>query len=258
MYEMGALLTTRQLQELLQVDRITIYRMLSDGRIRGFKVGGQWRFPRQAIERWLHEQQAMVGAEVPAPEESVPPSAEALPLSCVGAIQDIFAQALGVAAVTTAVDGTLLTAIANSCRFCNLILGTDAGRERCIASWRAAVARTGQTLPSSVCHAGLRYAWARIEVQGEFVAVIHAGQFLTEALVWDAGWEERVSALSQVTGLGAADLRDALAEVAVLDGQRQQQVSLLVRRVADTFSEIGEERLGLLTRLKRISEITQL
>ncbi|MGD8518216.1 MAG: helix-turn-helix domain-containing protein, partial [Anaerolineae bacterium] len=50
-----ALLTTRQLQELLQVDRITIYRMLDDGRLEGFKVGGQWRFSRQAIDQWLEE-----------------------------------------------------------------------------------------------------------------------------------------------------------------------------------------------------------
>jgi excisionase family DNA binding protein len=91
MDEMSALLTTRQLQDLLQVDRITIYRMLGDGRIRGFKVGGQWRFPRQAIERWLHEQQTEVEAEISTPEGAVRPSAEALPLSCVGAIQEIFA-----------------------------------------------------------------------------------------------------------------------------------------------------------------------
>jgi hypothetical protein len=32
-----ALLATRQLQELLQVDRITICRMLDDGRLEGFK-----------------------------------------------------------------------------------------------------------------------------------------------------------------------------------------------------------------------------
>ena len=58
MNDRDTLLTARQLQELLQVDRITIYRMLSDGRLEGFKVGGQWRFSRQAIQGWLKEQQA--------------------------------------------------------------------------------------------------------------------------------------------------------------------------------------------------------
>lgn len=253
---MSALLTTRQLQGLLQVDRITIYRMLSDGRIHGFKVGGQWRFPRETIERWLQEQQTAVGARISA-SETVRPSVEALPLPCVQAIQDIFAQALGVAAVTTAVDGTLLTPIANSCRFCNLILGTDTGRARCIASWRAAAARPGQTPLLSLCHAGLRYVWARIEVQSEFVAAIHAGQFLTEPPVWDSNWEGSIAALAQATDLNAEDLWAALSEVAVLDEQRLRQVPLLVRQVAATFAEISEERLSLITRLRRISEITQ-
>lgn len=258
MDDMNTLLTVRQLQELLQVDRITIYRMLNDGRIRGFKVGGQWRFPRQSIEQWLQEQQTPVQARVSAPDQPVRPSVEALPLSCVQAIQNIFAQALGVAAVTTAVDGALLIPIGNSCRFCNLVLGTDAGRERCVSSWRAAAARPGQTPLLSVCHAGLRYVWGRIEVQSEFVAAIHAGQFVTEPPSSDMGWDERISALAQGTGLNPADLQDALSEVTVLDGQRQQQIPLLVRQVAATFSEISEERLSLLNRLRRIAEITQL
>ena len=41
---MDELLTTRQVQSILQVDRTTIYRMLKDGRLRGVKVGQQWRF----------------------------------------------------------------------------------------------------------------------------------------------------------------------------------------------------------------------
>jgi excisionase family DNA binding protein len=40
-------LTTRQVQNILQVDRITIYRMLQDGRLKGVKIGQQWRFPAE-------------------------------------------------------------------------------------------------------------------------------------------------------------------------------------------------------------------
>ncbi|MCA9947998.1 MAG: helix-turn-helix domain-containing protein, partial [Anaerolineales bacterium] len=38
---MEDLLTTRQVQELLQVDRTTVYRMRKDGRLTGVKVGQQ-------------------------------------------------------------------------------------------------------------------------------------------------------------------------------------------------------------------------
>jgi excisionase family DNA binding protein len=52
------LLTARQLQDLLKVDRITIYRMLGDGRLTGFKVGGQCRFSWWQIETWFQERHA--------------------------------------------------------------------------------------------------------------------------------------------------------------------------------------------------------
>lgn len=253
---MDALLTSRQLQDLLQVDRITIYRMLNDGRLQGFKVGGQWRFSRQAIERWLQEQQADLDVpEPPTTAADLQPSADLLPLSCIQAIQGIFAEALGVGTVTTAVDGTPLTPIAHSCDFCNLILSTQAGRQRCIGSWRAAAA-TGRDVPRlATCHAGLRYAWGRIEVRGDFVAATHAGQFLDTPPSVEA-WSARLTELAVASGLDEQALRQALARVPVLDETRRQQVPRLLHRVAATFSEIGEERLNLLGRLRRIAEMT--
>jgi len=264
---MDALLTVRQLQDLLQVDRITIYRMLDDGRLRGFKVGGQWRFSRQLVESWLQQQQIRLeDLEMPGvPEISghLHPSPDALPLSCIQAIQDIFAQALGIAAVTTAVDGTPITPIANSCRFCNLILDTAAGQQRCISSWRAAAAEEGPTRRMAAgsmsqlttCHAGLCYVWGRIEVEGQFVAAVHAGQFLDRPPDKERQLP-RLAELAAATGLQVQRLHDLLALVPVLDEERWQQVPRLLQRVAATFSEIGAERLNLLGRLPRIAEIT--
>jgi excisionase family DNA binding protein len=258
MNDMDTLLTTRQLQELLQVDRITIYRMLNDGRLQGFKVGGQWRFSRQAIERWLQEQRASL--EVPEPLQAasdLQPSPQALPLSCIEAIQDIFAETLGIGAVTTAVDGTPITPISNSCEFCNLILGTEVGRQRCIESWRVAAGTVGTTPRLATCHAGLGYVWGRIEIQGEFVAAIHAGQFLAQPPARDRTWPDRISELAEATGVAAQRLQGGLGAVHVLDADQQRKVPHLLRRVAATFCEIGEERLNLLGRLQRIAEITE-
>ena len=47
------LLTSRQVQEILKVDRITVYRMLNDGRLKGVKIGQQWRFHNSEVERLL-------------------------------------------------------------------------------------------------------------------------------------------------------------------------------------------------------------
>jgi excisionase family DNA binding protein len=256
MSEIDTLLTARQLQDLLQVDRITIYRMLKDGRLQGFKVGGQWRFSRQAIEQWLQGQQASLDVrKAPTEAEDLQPSPDALPLSCIRAIQDVFAEALGVGTVTTAVDGTPLTPVAHCCEFCNLVLDTESGRQRCIASWRAAAAERGDTPMLATCHAGLHYVWGRIEVQGQYVAATHAGQFLAAAPD-DAAWSAGIAELSAAIGVAESRLEQALASVPVLDEDRRRQVPHLLHRVATTFSEIGEERLSLLGRLQRIAEIS--
>lgn len=38
-------LTARDVQDLIRVDRSTIYRMAESGRLPAIKVGRQWRFP---------------------------------------------------------------------------------------------------------------------------------------------------------------------------------------------------------------------
>ena len=47
------LLSVAQVAEYLNVDKFTIYRLVTDGQIPAFKVGNQWRFKRKMIENWL-------------------------------------------------------------------------------------------------------------------------------------------------------------------------------------------------------------
>ncbi len=64
---MTDLLTTREVKELLKLDRTTIYRMLKQGRLSGVRVGQQWRFTRQAVEALLRGEHA--GEPAPVPEQ---------------------------------------------------------------------------------------------------------------------------------------------------------------------------------------------
>jgi len=48
------LLTTKQLQDLLQIDRTTVYRVLKDGRLTGVKVDSRRRFDRSQVEAILN------------------------------------------------------------------------------------------------------------------------------------------------------------------------------------------------------------
>jgi len=49
-------LTVAELSEYLQIHRTTIYRMLREGRLPGFRIGSDWRFSREAIDEWVRDQ----------------------------------------------------------------------------------------------------------------------------------------------------------------------------------------------------------
>lgn len=48
--------TIKELSDHLRVHPTTIYRLLRQGRLPGFRVGSNWRFSREAIEQWEREQ----------------------------------------------------------------------------------------------------------------------------------------------------------------------------------------------------------
>jgi excisionase family DNA binding protein len=253
---MDDLLTTRQLQDLLQVDRITIYRMLADGRLNGFKVGGQWRFSRREIEAWLDARQSGLegaGRDQPSPASDAH-SAQALPLACVQLIQDLCAEAMDIAAVTVEPGGRPLTAVSNSCAYCSLILATAEGRRRCAASWR--VAGGGQVRP---CHAGLLCVAAAVEAGGQTVAVTAGCQFSAQpAEGVTPEWRRRLPQVAASLGLEPGELEAAAGSVRMVPQDDLSRVARLVERVAGAFSEMGEERLDLLRRLESIAEMSRI
>ncbi len=79
---MVELLTPKEMQTLLQVDRSTIYRMAEAKRLPAIKVGKQWRFPADAVEKWLQQQSpALVSAKtIPASIAPLPEGASNLML----------------------------------------------------------------------------------------------------------------------------------------------------------------------------------
>ncbi len=56
--------TIKELSEHLRVHPTTIYRLLRQGRLPGFRVGSNWRFNRGAIEQWEREQAAAPGVVI--------------------------------------------------------------------------------------------------------------------------------------------------------------------------------------------------
>jgi excisionase family DNA binding protein len=54
-------LTVTELCTYLKVDRSTVYRLIKAGKLPAFKVGGDWRFNVEEIDRWRFERQKKPG-----------------------------------------------------------------------------------------------------------------------------------------------------------------------------------------------------
>lgn len=50
------IMTLKEVAEYLKLAEKTAYRLTAEGKIPGFKVGGSWRFRRDAIENWIDQQ----------------------------------------------------------------------------------------------------------------------------------------------------------------------------------------------------------
>jgi excisionase family DNA binding protein len=245
----NTLLTAKQAQELLKVDRTTIYRMLKDGRLNGVKVGQQWRFFTSEVNDLL------AGARRSGETED-PVSVEMLPLHCMQPIQDVFAEIARVGAVTADKEGQPLTKISNSCDFCKLILGSDEGRQACIESWKHLVNQEVAAPEFTSCHAGLQYARARIEIRGELIAILIAGQFYIH-FPEPEEQQERLHKLAKKYSIDFSLLTQAIQQISVLDARDVPQISGWLEQVAHTFEQINAERADLMNRLRQISAMSE-
>ncbi|CAH1565770.1 helix-turn-helix domain-containing protein [Vibrio owensii] len=50
------ILTIQEVATFLKLNEKTTYRLSSEGKLPGFKVGGSWRFKRSDLETWIEKQ----------------------------------------------------------------------------------------------------------------------------------------------------------------------------------------------------------
>ena len=67
--EKDAILTVREVAELLKIGQKTAYTMVQQGVLPAFRVRGQWRFRRADIEAWI-ARQVTAAAEEPRQAET--------------------------------------------------------------------------------------------------------------------------------------------------------------------------------------------
>ena len=59
--ETVVVLTVKDLAEYLKVHTSTIYRLLKEGKLPAFRVGSDWRFNLNEIDRWRIERENKAG-----------------------------------------------------------------------------------------------------------------------------------------------------------------------------------------------------
>lgn len=53
------ILTLKEVAAYLKLAEKTAYRLTSEGKLPGFKVGGSWRFKREDLEAWIEKQKGV-------------------------------------------------------------------------------------------------------------------------------------------------------------------------------------------------------
>lgn len=246
---MTDLLTTKQVQTLLRVDRTTIYRMVESGQLPALRVGKQWRFAQADVEHWLKS--GRYGALPGAAASSAPalgatgysPAltlADILPLNCAQAVQDAFADMLGVTVVITDMQGRPVTKISNPCGFFSALMnGSPSGLERCVHTWQLMaghVALEPKFVPSET---GLMCARGLIRAGAELKGMVFVGGIAPEA--WPPS-AEQISELAEMFGVQPEAVAANAEAVFRMDRATQERALRFVQRMADVFSQMVQDR----------------
>ncbi len=257
--------TTRDLQDMLQVDRTTIYRMAESSRLPAMKVGSQWRFPRRLIDQWLQEQAPETPTDGAAPDPSAPvatPSsatpaasvrlAEILPLACVQLMQDAFADALNVMIVITDLDGRPVTRTSNSCGLLAAVEAHPTGYARCLALWAEIAAQPALQPSFTQSELGLMCTRAFIRVGNELCGMVVFGGMAP------AEWPPAPAALdaaAALLGMESGELTEHITQVYTMDAAQEQKLLNSAQRVADVITHIISERHDFSVRLASIAAL---
>lgn len=254
---MTDLLTTKQVQDLLRVDRTTIYRMVENGRLPAIRVGKQWRFARPEIERWLAASR-VAPVEAPHAQPAASPVEagngadndlrSALPVMCAQLIQDVFAEMLGVMVVVTDMQGRPITQVSNPCGFFAALAEKNPRvLAQCVHTWQQLAGDPSLAPKFSRSEMDLLCARGLIRSGTELKGMVVIGGIAPET--WPPS-HERLAAMAKAFGVTLDDLQANLDAVYRLDRTAQARALQYVQRIADIFSHMIEDRSQALSRVK--------
>ncbi len=261
---MAELLNAKDMQDLLQVDRSTIYRMAESGRLPAIKIGKQWRFPVEQVEEWLGTKvtaapqlppAASSGQPSPTDPEGADKLAKLLPMDCVQQIQETYAELLGVMLVVTDLEGNPITEVSNSCNLFNVVSKVPGAIQKCIQSWHKLGSDMRLEPKFSRSHLGLLCTRGMIRVGSELKGMVVAG------CVAPPDWPPSpadIQAIAAEFGVKPELIRAHIEETFYLSGEEKERVIAYIQRIANIVAHIVHERSILMGRLEAIAALTKL
>ena len=249
---MPTFLTTREVQDLINVDRSTVYRMAEDGRLPAVKVGRQWRFPADRMAEHL-------GLEESPPPEPAPRAADGptdlhqlLVPEAAQSIADLLGDLFGVMAVVTDMEGRPLTSVANECGFYAAVADRPEAVEACLDGWRL-LAEEPDLAPRFVpSHLGFLCARSFIRVGDRLVGMVIVGGVTPP--VWPPS-ESFVAEIATELGVPSGVLLDRVDQTWDVDIAQQDRIVDLLPRVSDLISQLATARSQLLAKLGAIAAL---
>lgn len=252
---MAELLTARDVQDMLHVDRTTIYRMAESGQLPAIRVGKQWRFVRTDLDRWLRSQ---AGATAPTPavrHTADLPLAQLLPMPCTQMIQDTFADLLGVMMVITDMQGQPVTEVSNPCGFYQAVMREPDAVAHCVTNWQRLAGNLTLEPRFSASELGLLCARGLIRSADALKGMVFIGGIAPEPWPPEVDGIQELAARFHVAPAYVAAHLDAVFQ---LDRRAQDRALQFVQRIADIFSHILEDRTLVHSRLQTIASLTAL
>jgi excisionase family DNA binding protein len=261
---MAEMLTAKDMQTLLQVDRSTIYRMAEAGRLPAIKIGKQWRFPSEQVDDWLGKKIGPSFPTLPAAplemsqlDQKIQSDSlqSLLPLDCVQLIQDSYAELLDVMLVVTDMEGKPISEVSHPCGLFSAISQTPEAVQKCIQSWHKLATAITLEPQFSRSHLGLLCARGVIKVGNELKGMVVAGCVAPES--WPPTSDE-IQAMADEFGVSPNLISAHVSDVHYLDETRQARVLTFVQRIANIIAHMVDERKVMRSKLEIISNLAKL
>jgi len=245
----SAMLTTKDVQEIINVDRSTIYRMAEAGKLPAVKVGRQWRFPADEIEAFL----SSAGTADPEPvvETGADLATRLLP-GVAKPLADLVGSIFGVMVLVTDLDGEPLMEPSNPCGLFAYVHGSPRAKDRCAETWRDLGSDPHMLPKFRPTPLGFNCARDLIRVNGEVIGMVVMGG------VAPAQWPPvpaRIRELASDLRVDAAALNSHIDEVFHPSEDQQEWILDFLPLVTSMFSRIAEERSKLVERLDSIASL---